>query len=82
MVWEEGRREAPPYPDPPGIAPSAAVVVEDALAGVEAALAAGMRCIAVSTTVDAATLRSRSSAHLVAGSVADLTVADFDRLLD
>jgi len=62
--------------------PSRCVVVEDALAGIEAALAGGMRCIAVATTVERGELRERSGAHLVAASVADLTVADFERLLD
>jgi len=33
-----------------GVAPSACTVVEDAVAGVEAALRGGMRCIAVTTT--------------------------------
>ncbi len=89
FVCAEDVRIGKPDPEPflvaaarLGVEPRASVVIEDALAGVEAALAAGMRCIAVSTTVDADTLRSRSGAHLVAGSVADLTVADFDRLLD
>lgn len=88
FVCAEDVRLGKPDPEPFLVAasrlavePRAAVVVEDALAGVAAALAAGMRCIAVSTTVDAGTLRSRSGAHLVAGSVADLTVADFERLL-
>jgi sugar-phosphatase len=39
-----------------GVAPSACVVIEDAPAGLEAARAAGMRCIAVATTHDAAAL--------------------------
>lgn len=45
-----------------GVPPRRCVVVEDAMAGVEAALRAGMRCIAVATTSPAHAL---GTAHLV-----------------
>jgi beta-phosphoglucomutase len=50
-----------------GVAPSRCVVIEDAVVGVQAALAAGMRCLAVTTTHPAEKL---SAAHRV---VTDLT---------
>jgi len=55
------------------ISPSRCVVVEDAVNGVEAARAAGMRCVAVAQTFPAALLKE---AHLVRKSVAELTLAD------
>jgi HAD superfamily hydrolase (TIGR01509 family) len=55
------------------ISPSRCVVVEDAVNGVEAARAAGMRCVAVAQTFPAALLKE---AHLVRRSVAELTLAD------
>ncbi len=89
FVCAEDVRLGKPDPEPfliaaerLGAIPIRCVVVEDALAGIEAALAGGMRCIAVATTVDVAELSARSSAHLVVGAVGDLTVADFDRLLN
>lgn len=52
--------------------PAACVVVEDALNGVQAARAAGMRCVAVAHTFPKAQLRD---ADLVADRIAELTVA-------
>jgi beta-phosphoglucomutase len=54
-----------------GLAPRSCAVVEDAPAGVEAALAAGMRAIAVTTTRPAAELRR---AHLIVESLRELGV--------
>ncbi len=53
--------------------PAQCVVVEDAVNGVQAAKAAGMRCVAVAQTFPAEQL---SSADLVRQSVADLSLAD------
>lgn len=47
-----------------GVEPSRCVVVEDAAAGVQAALAAGMRCIAVTTSLNKEELES-AGAHVV-----------------
>ena len=57
------------------VAPSHAVVVEDAAAGIEAARRAGMRSIGVSLT---ATL----PADVTVTSLADLPPDTFDRLLE
>ncbi|WP_376795771.1 HAD family hydrolase [Thermogemmatispora sp.] len=57
-----------------GVSPSACLVIEDAVAGVEAAHAAGMRCLAVTTTREAEALRQ---ADLV---VPSLTEVDVGRL--
>lgn len=56
-----------------GMPPAACVVVEDAVNGVEAAKAAGMRCIAVAQTFAPDRLQQ---ADLVRASIAALTVAD------
>lgn len=47
--------------------PSRCVVVEDAPAGVEAASAAGMRAVGVTTTHDADALRAAGATHIVPG---------------
>lgn len=56
-----------------GVTPSACVVIEDALNGVEAALAAGMRCIAVAQSFPADRL---TRAHLVRTGIAEISLAD------
>ena len=55
------------------ILPSRCVVVEDAVNGIQAAKAAGMRCVAVAQTFPAEQLME---ADLVCKSVAELTLAD------
>ena len=54
-----------------------AVVVEDSLAGVEAAKKAGLRCAAVAHAYDAASLAA-AGADVVAATIADLTDAMLD----
>ena len=54
-----------------GFDPSASLVIEDAVAGVEAAHAAGMRCIAVAGTRDLPGLRA---AELMVKSLTEVTV--------
>jgi HAD superfamily hydrolase (TIGR01509 family) len=56
-----------------GLAPVQCVVVEDAVNGVKAAKAAGMRCIALAQTFAAEQLRA---ADLVRPGIADVRVAD------
>ena len=56
-----------------GKAASQCVVVEDAVNGVRAALAAGMRCVAVAQSFAPDLL---SAANLVRGSIADVSVPD------
>jgi beta-phosphoglucomutase len=58
-----------------GLPPAACVVVEDAEAGVEAALAAGMRCIGLGPP------ERVGKAHLVSPSLHDLTLAEITRRL-
>jgi beta-phosphoglucomutase len=61
-----------------GVEPARCVVVEDAVAGVEAAHRAGMACIAVTTTNPADRLRE---AQMVVDSLDDLPPDAFDSLL-
>jgi HAD superfamily hydrolase (TIGR01509 family) len=56
-----------------GLAPEECVVIEDAVNGVQAAKAAGMRCVAVAQTFAAERL---VQADLVREKISDLTVAD------
>lgn len=62
----DGNQVARAKPDPAiyllaarrcGVAPESCVVLEDAVAGVQAAKSAGMRCLAVTTSVDRAALQ-------------------------
>ena len=55
-----------------GLAPAQCVVVEDAVNGIQAAKAAGMRCVAVAQTFPATALMQ---ADLVAPSIGDLNIA-------
>ncbi len=57
-----------------GVPPTCCVVVEDSLAGVEAAKRAGMRCLAVTTTNSRTAL---AQADVIVDSLQDLTLADF-----
>lgn len=59
--------------DGPGLDPSRCVAVEDSVAGVESARAAGLRVVAVAHTYGEAELR-RAGADAVAGHVRELTV--------
>ncbi len=61
-----------------GVPPERCVVVEDAVAGVEAARRAGMRCVAVTTTNPASAL---GDADLVVGGLDELAGDVFGRLL-
>lgn len=56
-----------------GCAPAECVVVEDAVNGVQAAKAAGMRCVAVAQTFAAAQLKG---ADLLKPRIADITLTD------
>ncbi len=60
-----------------GVPPARCVVVEDALAGVEAAKKAGMACLAVATTWPADRL---SGADLVVESLEEASVQTLERL--
>ncbi len=61
-----------------GVVPASCVVVEDAVAGVEGARRAGMRCIAVTNTNSAANL---VAADLVVDSLEKVSAENFERLL-
>ncbi len=56
-----------------GVQPSDCTVVEDAVNGIAAARAAGMRCVAVATSFPAARL---AQADVVRSSIAEVTLAD------
>ena len=56
-----------------GLAPSACAVVEDAVNGVQAAKAAGMRCVAVAQTFPPERLQR---ADLVRPAISDVLIAD------
>ncbi len=56
-----------------GVAPSDCTVVEDAVNGVDAALAAKMRCVAIASSFPAAKL---SHAHAVRPTIAEVTLDD------
>ncbi|MGD8237456.1 MAG: HAD family phosphatase [Armatimonadota bacterium] len=61
-----------------GLPPRRCVVFEDAPVGVEAALAAGMRCVAVTNTVGPVAL---AHADIVAESLTEVNVAGLKRLI-
>lgn len=61
-----------------GLEPKQCVVIEDALAGIMAAKAAGMRCIAVTTTNPRDRL---SQADLIVDSLEEISVVDIERLI-
>jgi beta-phosphoglucomutase-like phosphatase (HAD superfamily) len=61
-----------------GVPPEGCVVVEDAVAGVEAAVRAGMKCIAVAATNPAQAL---GMADVVVEQLSDLDVDAFQRLM-
>lgn len=56
-----------------GVEPSECVVIEDAVNGIQAAKAAGMRCIAVAQTFPAELLRQ---ADLIRSKIADIIISD------
>jgi HAD superfamily hydrolase (TIGR01509 family) len=60
-----------------GVSPDRCIVVEDAIAGVEAAKRAGMRCIAVTVTNPAAALQD---ADIVVDRLDELPEGAFERL--
>lgn len=60
------------------VAPGRCVVIEDAVVGLQAALRAGMKAVAVTTNHSRAALRE---AHRVVDSLAELSPADFFALL-
>ncbi len=62
-----------------GVDPALCVVFEDAPAGISAAKAAGMRCIAI--TSKGHSIERQSEADLIVSTVRDLTVAAVARLL-
>jgi len=61
-----------------GVEPRRCLVIEDAVAGVQAAKSAGMRCLAVTTTHPGARL---AAADRVVQSLAEVGVADIEALL-
>ena len=61
-----------------GVEPRRCLVIEDAVAGVQAAKSAGMRCLAVTTTHPGARL---TAADRVVPSLAEVGVADIEALL-
>ncbi len=61
-----------------GTPPKNCIVVEDAIAGVEAARRAGMKCVAVTTTNPASSLQD---ADIVVENMSKLPVNAFDKLL-
>ena len=75
-------RVRPPLPGVPPlqlrVPPERCIVVEDAVAGVEAAIRAGMRCVAVTTTNRAEAL---GAADVGVEKLSDLPTDTFERLL-
>src|SRR5688500_13072700 len=80
VVWGEDVKNKKPAPDiflsaaeRLGVNATECVVVEDAMNGVQAAQAAGMRCIAVAHTFPADRLRA---AELVREKISDILLSD------
>jgi HAD superfamily hydrolase (TIGR01509 family) len=64
-------------PDGEAISAAECLVIEDSLSGIEAALSAGMKCLAVSNSYAAEEL---SRAHMVRDSLAGVGIDDLNRL--
>lgn len=64
-------------PDGEAVSASECLVIEDSLSGIEAALSAGMKCLAVSNSYAAEEL---SRAHMVRDSLAGVGIDDLNRL--
>lgn len=63
-----------------GVSPRNGVVIEDAPAGVQGAIAAGAACLAVTTTQTRQALKE-AGAHLVVSSLAQVTIRDLEELI-
>jgi HAD superfamily hydrolase (TIGR01509 family) len=86
VVCTEDVAQGKPAPDPfllaaerLGVGPERCVVVEDSPAGIQAARLAGMACVGVATTQ---TPEALAQADRVVGSLANLTLSDFEALLN
>jgi HAD superfamily hydrolase (TIGR01509 family) len=82
IVMGEDVKRLKPHPDiyleaarRLAIAPTACCVIEDAINGVQAAKAAGMRCVAVTTSFPAEELKA-AGADIVRKAIADVTPLD------
>jgi beta-phosphoglucomutase len=64
-----------------GVPPGRCLVIEDAIAGVQAAKAAGMACLAVTNTNARAALAA-AQADRVVDSLLEMDAAAFERLLE
>jgi beta-phosphoglucomutase len=65
--------------DTPSVLPGECLVIEDAVAGVQGAKAAGMKCLAISTSYPREKLHA---AHRVAASLAEVTVESLQSLFE
>lgn len=88
MVYVNGSEITRKKPDPQlfltaarrmGLAPARCLVIEDAPSGVQAAKAAGTKCIAVTNSTSAANL---SQADLICDSLEQISVETIERLID
>ena len=84
IVMGEDVKRLKPFPDifleaarRLGVAPAACCVIEDAINGVKAAKAAGMRCVAVTTSFTEEELMA-VSADVVRASIAEITFVDMN----
>ena len=64
-------------PDAEPISSAECLVIEDSLSGIEAALSAGMKCLAVSNSYEAKEL---TRAHIVSDSLAEVSIDDLNQL--